>query len=162
MPSENFTTFPKQNHTKQENLPLQSVKLSENITRNASSRANNSGAYAELTKMPSNPVKTPLIKTPMSDTLVPPSPIEASSSLPKTRCISSSYEPELCLPDIVQPCGLENSADWGLGPCSSFDTGMPVLHPQAGSSPIGTRWKMTKTGYILNLLKQCTTRPSSM
>ncbi|XP_046845573.1 acanthoscurrin-1-like [Xenia sp. Carnegie-2017] len=68
---------------------------------------------------------------------------------------------KIALKNEVQPCGLENSADWGLGPCSSFDTGMPALHPQTGSSPVGTRWKMTKTGYILDLLKQCTTRPSN-
>ena len=120
--------------------------------------------FADMAKMFSSPITAPLITAPMSDTLLPPSPVEAPNTLPNMRCITSSYGSELCLPEPMTgahhpPCPLHDNPHPGLGPCGFPGTGIPGFHPQY---PLGTRWKMTKTGYVADVMKQCLQSPLSM
>jgi hypothetical protein len=116
--------------------------------------------FENMAKMFASPVTAPLITAPMSDTLLPPNPVEAPNSLPNMRCITSSYGSELCLPDAITgnhpPCA--DNPHPGVGPCGFPGTGIPGFHPQY---PLGSRWKMTKTGYVADAMKQCLQAPLS-
>lgn len=133
-------------------------------TQKASTRTMSANDYADMAKMFSNPITAPLITAPMSDTLLPPSPVEAPNTLPSMRCITSSYGSEICLPEPMTgahqpPCSLHDNPHPGLGPCGFPGTGIPGFHPQY---PLGSRWKMTKTGYVADVMKQCLQSPLSM
>ena len=147
---------------KKRTIPRSKAKHAKFQTQKASSRTMGANGFTNMARMFASPVTAPLITAPMSGMALPPSPVEYPSSLPNMRCISSSYGSELCLPELSTgnhpPCELHDNPHPGLGPCGFPGTGIPGFHPQY---PLGSRWKMTKTGYVADIMKQCLQSPLS-
>lgn len=118
---------------------------------------------SQMARLFSSPVTAPLITAPASNEILPPSPVEAPSAVPHMRCLVTSYGSELCQPDpfeflrgpqehVTPPCAYSDNPHPGMGPCGFPGTGIPGFSPQY---PLGTRWKMTKTGFVADIMKQC-------
>ena len=118
---------------------------------------------SRMAQLFTSPVTAPLITAPATGNVLPPSPVEAPNNLPHMRCLSSSYGSELCQPDPLgfiseshspqtPPCADNDNPHPGMGPCGFPGTGIPGCPPQY---PLGSRWKMTKTGYVADLMKHC-------